>query len=91
MAYSAVKTLLVNRSLVITVAPNPTKGRFTIDLHVEGQQNTMAQIQLQDIAGKIIYTQQGTVNAGVLKQSINMPASAPSGVTGKNYNRWQNL
>lgn len=93
MAYSAVKTLLVNRSLVITVAPNPTKGRFTIDLHVEGQQNTMAQIQLQDIAGKIIYTQQGTVNAGVLKQSINMPASAPSGVyraritiDGKTYN-----
>ncbi|MES2776824.1 MAG: choice-of-anchor Q domain-containing protein [Bacteroidota bacterium] len=80
IGYSAVKTLMVNRSLVITMAPNPTKGRFTIDLKVEGQSNAMAQIQLQDVAGKILYTQQAKLNAGMLNQSVNMPASAASGV-----------
>ncbi|MEO7309317.1 MAG: choice-of-anchor Q domain-containing protein [Chitinophagaceae bacterium] len=92
IGYSAVKTLLVNRNQVMVVAPNPTKGRFIIDLQVEGQLNTMAEIQLQDISGKIIYTQQASMNAGVLNQAVNMPASAASGmyqvriiINGKTY------
>ncbi len=64
----------------LKVYPNPTKGRFTTNLHVEGQLNAMAQIQLQDIAGKIIYTQQAKMNAGMLNQSVNIPAPAASGV-----------
>lgn len=80
IVYSAVKTLQVNRNEVFVVAPNPTKGRFTIDLQVEGQLNAMAQIQLQDVAGKIIYTQKAHMNAGVLNQSVNIPASAANGI-----------
>ncbi len=80
IGYSAVKTLRDNRNQAMVVAPNPTRGRFTIDLQVEGQLNAMAQIQLQDIAGKIIYTQQANMNAGVLNQSVNMPVSAASGL-----------
>lgn len=64
----------------LKVYPNPTTDRFTIELHIEGQLNAKAQIQLQDFVGKIIYTQQANINAGVLNQSVKVPASAVSGV-----------
>jgi len=80
IGYSAVKPLLVNSSQVFVVAPNPTMGRFNVRLQVDEQLNTMAQIQLQDVAGKIIFTQKASMNAGRLNQTFNMPASAASGV-----------
>jgi hypothetical protein len=78
--YSDIKTLRGNSKQGIVVSPNPTKGRFTIDLQVEGQQNAKAQIQLQDITGKIIYTQQSSIYNGTLSEAINMPTSAANGM-----------
>lgn len=64
----------------LKVYPNPAKDRFTVKLYMEGQLNAKAQIQLQDLAGKIIHIQQANMNAGVLNQSVTVPASAASGL-----------
>lgn len=80
IVYSAIKTLLVNSNQVFVVSPNPTTGRFAIHLQVEEQLNAKAEIQLQDIAGRLIFSQTGSMYAGMLNQSLNIPASAASGV-----------
>ncbi|HEX5151934.1 MAG TPA: MopE-related protein [Parafilimonas sp.] len=64
----------------INIFPNPTSGRFTIELNTTGSKETAASIQILNANGKTMHTEKGKLLAGKLKQAITMPAGMPQGL-----------
>ncbi|MBP6793737.1 MAG: choice-of-anchor D domain-containing protein, partial [Saprospiraceae bacterium] len=62
------------------IYPNPSNGRFTLDMQFPPINTTSATIIIRDITGKIIHTQKTSIQQGNVKKNIEMPARVSSGI-----------
>jgi len=66
----------LNAAFGITLTPNPTNGMFT--LTVSGMKNSVASISISDLAGKEVYSDNGT-SANILTKEIDL-SGFPKGI-----------
>ncbi len=64
----------------ILVYPNPSKGEFTLSMQIEAAVNAKATIQLFNMMGKMVYTDDAEVADGVLQKTITTPNSFANGI-----------
>lgn len=64
----------------IKAYPNPAKGQFILALHLPENINANAKIQLVDIVGKTIYTDNAALNGGAFQKTIATPAALANGL-----------
>jgi hypothetical protein len=64
----------------IQVFPNPSKGEFTLILQVEENTNAKAKIQLVNMMGKTVYTDDAEMGNGLLQKTIFTPSSFANGL-----------
>ncbi len=76
----------------ISFYPNPTTGQFMLEMHLEESINATAKIQLINLTGKIVQTEDGVVYGGTLQKTISILPSLTNGtyvlkiiVNGKAY------
>jgi hypothetical protein len=60
--------------------PNPNKGQFVVQLNLAEKMNTTAKIQLIDITGKTVQTEDAVINSGVLQKTINASSTLTKGI-----------
>ena len=71
-----------NRDVVIEVLklhPNPTTSKFMLELKIGDRTNLRAQIQLVDILGRTVYSENTKMNNGFLQKSITVSSSLARG------------
>ena len=66
-------------SSTITLHPNPTNGKFILELHITERSTSKAQIQLVDMLGRTVYTENTKVNNGLLQKSISVSSALAHG------------
>lgn len=64
----------------IKAYPNPAKGQFILAFHLPENINANAKIQLVDIVGKTIYTDNAALNSGTFQKTIVTPAALANGL-----------
>ena len=64
----------------LLIYPNPTEGKFMLDLKTDEVSDGQAKIMVMNIVGQIVYAENGSIVNGELRQEINFPASASSGI-----------
>jgi hypothetical protein len=60
--------------------PNPTKGQFVVELRLASNINTNAKIELVNIIGQTVSTENATVSNGVLQKNISISSTLSSGM-----------
>ena len=65
---------------VLSLYPNPTEGKFMLDLKTDEVSDGQAKIIVMNIVGQVVYTDNGSIVNGELRQEINFPPSASSGI-----------
>jgi hypothetical protein len=68
------------KASTITLHPNPTNGRFVLRLNVEEKINAKAEIQLIDITGKTVHSENGVMYNGALQKTITVSSSLAKGM-----------
>lgn len=64
----------------IRVYPNPARGQFTLSMHIADNINATAKIQLVDMVGKTVLTNNATMSNGSFQKTISTPAALASGL-----------
>jgi hypothetical protein len=64
----------------LTLHPNPSNGRFIINLHLSDNNSTKAKIELVNLLGQTVYTQNGSIANGKLQQTVSMSSSVAHGM-----------
>ena len=54
------------------IYPNPTNGQFTVDLYLTEKINATVKLELIDITGRTVYSQNATVRNGILQQTFTV-------------------
>lgn len=67
-------------NLVMQVYPNPTKGQFTLTLQIPEITDAKAKIQLVNMMGKTVYTEDAEMGNGILQKTITTPSSFANGL-----------
>ena len=67
-------------SSTITLHPNPTNGRFMLRLNVAGKINGKAQIQLIDLTGKTVHSENAVMYNGALQKTITVSSTLAKGM-----------
>jgi len=67
-------------NLILKLYPNPTKGQFVFEMHLEEKLNTKAKIQLIDMTGKTIQSENAEVNKGSLQKIISLSPAVTKGI-----------
>ena len=62
----------------VKLYPNPTKGQFVIELHLANDISE-AKVQLINIMGAIVSTENANISNGILRKTILIPSSFSSG------------
>jgi hypothetical protein len=62
------------------IYPNPTNGRFTLDLTIEGANEKDAIIHIYNSIGQMIYSEKGMVINGALQQDLMLGSEAAAGM-----------
>jgi len=62
-----------------TVYPNPTNGNFVIELALNENSSTEADVQIVNMFGQVIYINRTSIVDGELKQEVNLDQNIPSG------------
>jgi hypothetical protein len=62
------------------IYPNPSDGRFIIDLNAASASSPAATIEVLNAAGQQVHQQDVPVSEGNLHQEIQLPCSAPAGI-----------
>ena len=62
------------------IYPNPTNGQFTVDLHLTQKINATAKLELIDITGRTVYSQNAIVRNGILQQKFMITSLLATGV-----------
>jgi hypothetical protein len=70
---------ITNSTPALSVFPNPTNGNFTIELKVNNQISDRATIEVINMLGQIVLSQNAELDKGKLQQEINL-ANVASGV-----------
>ena len=61
------------------VYPNPSTGRFKIDLHLSDNISTSAKIELSNLVGQRVHVEQATITNGLLQKTISMSSMLAHG------------
>ena len=77
ISYSNLKE---NSAPSIIIYPNPAKGQFILSLHSAENINATAKIQLVDVIGKTVYTDNATMNNGAFQKTIITPSKLSKGI-----------
>ena len=64
----------------LSLYPNPTNGKFSIDLNLNNSSDEEASITIIDEFGKTIYSAKELTTGGVLKKDIILDSSTPGGI-----------
>jgi len=64
---------------VLTLRPNPTNGKFMLELKIGGRSNSNAQIQLVDMLGRTVYSENTKMNYGLLQKSVSVSSALAHG------------
>jgi len=75
---SSVKSDLMEKSVVLRVYPNPTNGRFTVELQIPDKLNGKAEIQLMDVTGRRVLSDNAGMVNGWLQKQITPPSTLAS-------------
>ncbi|NVO19855.1 MAG: T9SS type A sorting domain-containing protein [Bacteroidetes bacterium] len=67
-------------SVSLNVYPNPSKGEFTLILQVDENTNTKAKIQMVNMMGKTVYTEDAEIGNGLLQKTISTPSAVANGI-----------
>jgi len=59
--------------------PNPSNGKFIIDLMLANNSNDVADVQVLNVFGQVIFANQVALTEGELKQEINPDQKIPAG------------
>ena len=60
--------------------PNPTIGRFTIDVKVEEQSSTVAMIQITNVLDKVVYEEMKSIEYGKLHGEVTLDSKNSGGL-----------
>ncbi len=81
---SSVNVSTINKNEIsnatLKLYPNPTKGQFVVELHVTDKINAKAKIQLIDMTGKTVQTENAEVNSGSLQKTISISSNLTKGI-----------
>ncbi len=69
-----------NSSATLQLYPNPNNGQFVIRLNVQKEINGNANIQLVDMLGRIVHSENGNVSYGHLEKTITLPSRLTRGI-----------
>lgn len=64
----------------IRVYPNPARGQFTLSMHIAENINATAKIQLVDMVGRTVFTDNTAMNNGSFQKTISTPAALANGL-----------
>lgn len=64
----------------IKLYPNPTRGRFMIELHLAGNITANANIELMNMTGQKVLQENGNINNGTLYKEVSLSSSLSSGM-----------
>ena len=65
---------------IMKLYPNPTRGQFILELHVQNNINTKATLQLIDITGKTVQTENAEFNNGSLQRTVTLSQGLTQGI-----------
>jgi hypothetical protein len=68
---STVSSAIAANSSTPRLYPNPSNGQFIVELHLAEKINAGAKIQLIDMRGKTVQTENGEINRGTLQKTMN--------------------
>ena len=60
--------------------PNPSKGQFVVELHLEDIINANAKIQLIDVTGRTVQVENAAISYGSLQKAINVSPALTKGI-----------
>jgi len=69
-----------NNTKTLKLYPNPNKGQFVVELNISEKINANAKIQLIDMAGKTVQTENAEINSGALQKTINVSSALTKGI-----------
>jgi hypothetical protein len=67
-------------NLILKLYPNPTKGQFVVEMHLADKINAKIKIQLIDMTGKTIQSENAEVNKGSLQKIISLSPAVTKGI-----------
>ncbi len=65
---------------VLKLYPNPNNGQFIIQLNAAGEADGNAKIQMIDVLGRIVHTENANLSSGKLQKTVTMPSQVTRGV-----------
>ncbi len=74
------RTPAIEKSAALRLYPNPSNGRFIVDLHIEEKINAKATIQLTDMTGRTVYSENTVMNNGTLQKEITISSGLAKGM-----------
>jgi hypothetical protein len=69
-----------NNIKTLKLYPNPTKGQFVVELNIPEKINANAKIQLIEMTGKTVQTENAQINSGALQKTINVSSVLTKGI-----------
>src|SRR6266496_3722202 len=75
---SSIKAEPVNST--IKLYPNPSRGRFVVELHLAEKINVKATIQLMDMTGKTVYTENAVMINGTIQKTVTASSVWANGI-----------
>jgi len=76
----SIKNVAEEKSPAVKLYPNPTRGRFVIELHLSDEINTSAKIQLVNMAGQTASEENANISNGVLQKTVSISSSLTPGI-----------
>jgi hypothetical protein len=67
-------------ALKLKLYPNPTTGQFMIELHLSNNINTNAKIELVNMMGQTVSSENTNISNGILQKTVTISSSLTSGI-----------
>jgi iduronate 2-sulfatase len=74
------ENVTIEKSSTLRLYPNPTNNQFVIDLNIAEKINTNAKIELANMMGQTVSTENGSISNGKLQRTVSMPSSLSKGI-----------
>src|SRR6266498_5516988 len=64
----------------VKLYPNPSRGRFVVELHLAEKINVKATIQLMDMTGKTVYSENAVMINGTIQKTVTASSVWANGI-----------
>src|SRR6266498_5568470 len=64
----------------VKLYPNPSRGRFVVELHLAEKINGKATIQLMDMTGKTVYSENAVMINGTIQKTVTASSVWANGI-----------